>query len=220
MSSNIDPRKQRILDAYGKEPETLDELARCVIKTVETQPSGRGKNVKLCKVVGFAWNLTFGDVSNSHSCPMNGVTNWCNRDKSCPSNYPGWNGRVWIRYAEEPASFSNGPLSVTLTHTGTGGGGSYNGVWKSVSTARWNRYGFKSPKNAYPEIACYSWDYRIYASDWPLIGLEIEKQQLFDKLVGNVFRHDHTFLWEDPETKIADAAFIAECAILRAKETA
>lgn len=32
--------------------------------------------------------------SNSHNCPINGVTNWENRDNDKPTYYPGWIGRI------------------------------------------------------------------------------------------------------------------------------
>jgi hypothetical protein len=38
-------------------------------------------------------NLTFSEsVSNSHNCPINGITNW-HRNKDLPLGYPGWYGR-------------------------------------------------------------------------------------------------------------------------------
>jgi hypothetical protein len=33
-------------------------------------------------------------VSNSYSCPINGVTNYCERDRNKPTGYPGWAGRM------------------------------------------------------------------------------------------------------------------------------
>lgn len=36
--------------------------------------------------------FSFGNVTNSHNCPINGVTNWGNDDKTKPSSYLGWAG--------------------------------------------------------------------------------------------------------------------------------
>jgi hypothetical protein len=56
------PRKEHILKTYGREPETMDELARCVIHMINSQENGdvferrkRGEK-KLYKVAGFAWD--------------------------------------------------------------------------------------------------------------------------------------------------------------------
>jgi hypothetical protein len=33
-------------------------------------------------------------VSNSHGCPINGVTNWGGTIEGAPRNYPGWQGQI------------------------------------------------------------------------------------------------------------------------------
>lgn len=214
VRSKMDARKQRVLQAYGHEPKTMDELAWAVIKTIESVRTDQYNGQNLCKVVGFAWNMGYGDVRNSHSAPMNGKQNWSARDKDIPTSYPGWNGRVWIRYKDRNTSGSSEAFRSTLTYPGTGGGGAYGGIWETLCTERWNRYKFSAEKDAYPEVKCFSWDYRIYESDWPLLQEDMEKQRMFDKLAGNVFSHNHNFRWEDPETKMADQAFLAECAMI------
>ena len=217
----MDPRKKRVLDAYGREPENLDELAQAIIKTIDTTNSGWYDSKELCKVVGFSWNISYGAASNLHSAPMNGKQNWSRRDKNLPTSYPGWTGRVWIRYSDRLHSGSSRAFGNTLTYPGTGGGGGYDGPWESISNARWRRYGRRSVKDFYPEIDCYSWDYRFYLSDWPALQNEIKKQQVYNKLAGIIDSNPmHRFLWEDTEVKIADAAFMAECAIEKSKETA
>ena len=86
-------RQQHIVDIYGKEPETLDELAQACIAVI----SHHGAPVK-----GFAWNIHFDKtVSNSHHAPLDYKTNWCGRDKTAPRTHPGFYGRVWIRYEEK-----------------------------------------------------------------------------------------------------------------------
>jgi hypothetical protein len=105
-----------------------------------------------------------------------------------------------------------------LSYPGTGGVGGYNGPWEAVSVARWKRHGYSKTKKTYPKINCYSWNYKIFLSDWPGLQTGIEQQRIVDKLAGVVTRAgiQHRFLWEDPITKAADAAFIAECAIAKA----
>lgn len=85
-------------------------------------------------------------VSNTHSCPHNGVTNFmC--DPTKPKGYPGWQGRiegVLDRVKEKGDYPSSGLLNFIGIHTGTGGGGN----------------------------KCWGYDVRIFLADWP--GLQQE----------------------------------------------
>lgn len=211
----MDKRKQYVLDTYGQEPSTLDQLAECVIAVIESQKNWGHNNCKPAsryQVAGFAWNISFGMVSNSHSCPVDGVTNWGRREPNTPVAYYGWNGRVWIRYKSAARGFGHDPFSATLTHTGTGGGGSYSGPFSAISLARFRRYGHMPPQNAYPEVHCYSWDYRIFLDDWPGLKDHIEKEKIIAALSGVSYRpRPHKFNWIDPATAEADEAFIKEC---------
>ena len=98
-------------------------------------------------------------VSNSHSCPHNGVQNWGGdvklKDGSpAPRGYPGWSGRIGGTLKRNKGRMSSYPATNILKliglHTGTGGGG--NNSW--------------------------GYDCRIYLADWP--GLS--NQLVFDKL--------------------------------------
>jgi hypothetical protein len=81
------------------------------------------------KLVEFTeFRLQYSDsVSNSHSCPVDGVTNWGGRVEGAPRGYPGWSGRAdWI--SEWPHKLgghypSGQLLKGSRIHTGTGGGG-------------------------------------------------------------------------------------------------
>lgn len=73
--------------------------------------------------------LTYSDhVSNSHSCPRNGVTNWGGDKKlkdgtPAPRGYPGFSGSIGLHMPVEPLSFASNVFEGTGIHTGTGGGG-------------------------------------------------------------------------------------------------
>jgi hypothetical protein len=188
----------------------MNELAQCVIEVINQHRcyTYQGKTLKEMptpEVVGFAWDVRHGIVSNSHSAPQSGVRNW-GSDPTKPMGYPGWGGRVWIRYRKETPKFGNESFLSTLTYTGSGGFGSYDGPWAEISTAQ-----FKNClKFSYPEPQVYSWDYRFYDSDWPLLTTNLEKQALFDtirdsKLSG--FR-PHRFSWTDPQTLSEDQAYL------------
>lgn len=186
--------KSNILKIFKKEPETLNELAQCVIAVIEKN------NVK---VLGFQWDIKFGDVPNTHHSPVGFPLNW-GRERDKPLHYPGWRGRVWIRYDTHlrPRSFGSDPFRETLTHTGTGGYGSYDGPWNEILNS------------SVPKIYTYSWDYLFFQSDWP----ELERQeQLICALHGEPYIGKHFFSWTDPETKRKDEELIQECNNLKVR---
>lgn len=126
----------------------------------------------------LAWNDS---VSNSHSCPVGGVTNFgqsYNRQqgKNLPEGYPGWQGRVewivaWPR--EWDGVYLGGDLFSRGTfqsgrqraHTGTGGGGGM----------RW------SEKHGC-HVMSHGYDFRIFAADWPGLTRYREKQAMWKTL--------------------------------------
>lgn len=207
------PIKENILRVFGRDPETLDELAECVIAVINSQPNqGWGEKKRRTavnhRVAGFAWDITYSDrVSNSHSSSEGLPQNFTGRE-GVPRHYPGFLGRVWIRYADAPNTWGSEPLEKTLTHTGTGGAGAYGGPWAAVASARWQTYGHKRGADLYPEIHCYSWDYRFYLADWPSIARWVEKQQIWSELSGKPWQTNHKFNWTDPEVLAADTDFI------------
>lgn len=220
---HYDP-KADILKIFGKEPETLNEVAQCVIATVNSKKDRKGRTVKLS---GFSWDVSHSDsVSCSHYSPIGYPRNWGGMQKGedgecLPRGYPGFEGRIWIRYAEDFDNFGY-DLSGTLSHTGTGGSGSYNGPWATIATAWFKKYGYKRKEANYSEPSLYSWDFRFFDSDWPKIAEmtaahydEWRKECFFHKLQGAgewqlptrpVLKH--RFLWEDSEMKAADTEFI------------
>ena len=221
------PNKLYAQAIYGSEPTTMDELGPAIIQILNQHSEIRisGKNrieSPKTRCVGLSWDLTHHDhVSNSHSGPEGFPQNFM-RKEGVPTGYPGWSGRVWVRYVRQDGySFGSDPFRRALFHTGTGGGGSYNGPWEQVSHLRYKRYGHQRGANMYPEICCFSWDCRMYDSDWPditanLLG-QYEKECMWatlnDKPLPSPLKH--RFLWEDPDTKAADLAFIQECSTIK-----
>jgi len=218
------PKKKHIIDVYGKEPETLDELAQCVIAVIEAEKNTdnwprKNSRTKNFKVDGFAWDIHWIDrVPNTHSSPINGIQNW-EKEPNKPFGYPGWTGRVWIRYKEEPVGFGSDAFARTLTYTGTGGAGGYQGPWEEIGAARFKRFERSLTKAHYSRIPSYSWDYRIYQSDWPIIDEKIRQDLMFHKLADTQMPAiRHKFLWQDPAMVISDTEFMAESAIIEAKK--
>lgn len=209
MIDYLKSNKAHALEIYGHEPKTFDELAECVIAVANTHKnrtiSRRGvlTESEAAKVVGLSWNIQYSpQVSTSHSSPMVG--------KNDKDYAPGMLGRVWIRYASDYGySFGSDPLRRTLTYTGTGGIGGYSGPFEPIMNARYKRYGhFNKSEHKFPPVMAYSWDYRIYLSDWPLLEEFIGAQETWCILKNKQFSFKHEFLWQDPDTLAADTAFM------------
>lgn len=102
------------------------------------------------------WNSS---VSNSHSCPKGGVTNWGGREKFAdgapkPNGYPGWQGYIrgsLKRLKKHNGSYpASGFFKLVGIHTGTGGGGN-------------ERFG---------------WDVKVFAEEWPGPAAELTFKKL------------------------------------------
>lgn len=134
--------------------------------------------------------LTWNDsVSNSHSCPHNGVTNFnqsYNRQqgKNLPEGYPGWQGRVewivawpkeWDGYYLGGDLFSRGTFQSgrQRAHTGSGGGG-----------------GMRYSEKHGCDIMSFGYELRIYAADWPGMARYYEKQRVWKMLTTKELAYD------------------------------
>ncbi len=87
-------------------------------------------------------------VSNSHSCPRGGTTNWGSKDGR-PTGYPGWHGNIEFQVSHD-IGFGSDVFRGLGINTGTGGGTSNN------------RYGF---------------EVKFFAADWPGIYNPLLKQK-------------------------------------------
>ncbi len=184
MSSQLN----NIIKIYGRQPTDLDDLAACIIKVIESQPNtwfGCKKKVSNFRVAGLAWNI-------SHKLRISGKQEFT--------------GRVWIRYADKILGFGSDPFDKTMTRTGTGGGGSYNGPWD----ATYKQY-YRLPRSVcrtIPEPFLYSWDYSIDLDNFPALTEWVEAEKLFCTLAGQKFVLHHQFNWTDPAFDEADKAFL------------
>jgi hypothetical protein len=194
MRNHRAEQKQHFDQLFGK-PATLDELAQTVIRAVDHRFAKLGHRNR---VVGFAWDMRYGNISTSHCAPICDESNFTN-----PTTHPGWSGRLWIRYAEpNQLSFGSDLLDGAFTYTGTGGFGSYNGPWEDVSMTQ-------IFCNYYPQPQIYSWDYRFFASDWPELERNCEKQAIWSSLSNKPAPFTtHRFEWHDPLTHSRDQQFL------------
>lgn len=206
MMKELHPKQLHIIDIWGKEPTTMDEFAEACIKVVNnTKVLARFNNKPFTpKLTGFAWDIKYKkQISNTHHAPLNGVTNWhCHDDK--PKNYPGFYGRVWIRLDKDYDCWSSELLDATLTHTGSGGGGAYDGIWQTAAAMFYKKYGYKNTRR-FKRPQVYSYDYRFFVEDHPWL----EKYINWEILKGNNPESlTHVFQWTDEETLEHDRKLI------------
>lgn len=186
----------------------MSDLGHCIIAVLNQQPASRNGRRRV-KVAGLKWSVRHNhSVSNSHDAPINGVTNWSRKD-GFPKGYPGWYGRVWVRYAEPIDCFGSDPWQNTLTYPGTGGFGDYDGPFEAI----YNAYLLEDPikrrsRKGFPEPQIYSWDWRFFDEDWP----DLQKCHLLDIVRDGAAASSNEFSWMDPEIEQADDEFLARVA--------
>lgn len=213
--TTLHPQQQHLVDAFGKMPKTLDEAAECVISVINQH----------VPIIGFQWDIDYSScVSNSHRAPIGCARNF-NRDPNLPTGYPGFEGRVWVRFAnKEYTGFASDAFANTLTYTGTGSAGAYNGPWSAVTVA-YNLLRMKMRGEAIPpRPVLFSWDYRFYLSDFlglpesmqqpaaehAAVNEQIAQENVWRILQDlspqplNRLRLNHRFLWEHESVKQAD----------------
>ena len=149
--------------------------------------SGRGKNaivVPMPRLLKITHGLRWSDmVSNSHSCPVGGVTCWSSREAEDgrPRGYPGWHGQIsWlVEWPKELDSyylgsdlFSQGTFRSgrQRAHTGTGGGAGGH---------------FNQEFNTWCQRPGY--DFKIFASDWPGMARHYQKRKMWQTLSEREF---------------------------------
>jgi hypothetical protein len=102
-------------------------------------------------------------LSNTHSCPDDGVTNWGGMDKNAPRGYIGWRCRTGGTLQRNAKHMAEYPYKMSLDlvgiKTGTGGGGNEN----------------------------WSYDASIFLADWPGLNdvvIAMERDRIIAKLKG------------------------------------
>lgn len=200
-SKIIHPKQKHIIDIYGREPATLDEVAEAVLAVMQHSTEGN--------IAGLSWNVLYSSsVSNTHSCPIDGVKNWSRL--LGPIGYPGWTGRVWIRYHRRLKNFGSDGFFQTLTYTGTGGWGNYDGPWRylldKVLHCQQNQI---MPAIEIPDVITYSYDFHFFLDDWPQLVQYVERQAILALLADQYPSYGiHKFHWEDPKVSKLDRKFI------------
>lgn len=182
----------------GQTIKTLDELARMVIKTIKSN------NDTLC---GFSWDIRYAKhIYTWHCAPIVEREQRIHDPSRGDKYYPGFSGRVWIRFGERPIPWAFDTFKYTLTYPGTGGFGAYDGPWQSISTFYYRN---KLQEKQVPKLNLYSWDYRFFLDDFPDLD-EVKHQRLIAILKNERFTMSHHFLWEDPDMLAYDQQLIGQ----------
>lgn len=118
---------------------------RSIINWIETNPSWLINNAKrnhlfkpIFTSLQFNINITYltlsysTRVSNSHSCPRNGVPNWGRHNNNIPNGYPGWEGLIEFQTSNYITTFGGDIFKNTGIHIGTGGARRNGGFGFSV----------------------------------------------------------------------------------------
>jgi len=195
--------KKRQVELFGKDPETLDEL----FDMVKVVINDNLKEIGELRVTGLGLRLIENSsVSVWHDAPIGCKTNWGGRDKNAPRYYEGYTGRIWLRVNDKYSAWTNDLFRGSATHTGTGGGGSYDGQWNKI-----NILFFKAPKRLKkkfidPQITSY--DCKVFLQDFPILQEKVEKEKVWDTLKNN--KEEKTYFekwWNDPEQIELDKEF-------------
>lgn len=149
--------------------------------------SGRGKNAVIVpkpRVLKITHQLRWNNmVSNSHACPVGGVTCWSSREAQDgrPQGYPGWQGSIeWL--VEWPQELDSIYLSSDLFSCGTFRSGRQRAHTGSGSGAGGH---FNREFNTWCQRPGYS--FSIFASDWPGMARYYEKRQMWKTLSDKEF---------------------------------
>ena len=107
-------------------------------------------------------SVSFGNVSNSHGCPLDGVENWSNTHKDRPTSYLGWSGNIHMKANKANAG---------------------NSISDGIGNTLFNRYGGRGFRGFHTSCGCggqfndYAMDIGFYffLSDFPLLAAKHEE---------------------------------------------
>lgn len=196
---------------YG-EPADLEQLFEWVMTVMNTGlPEG-------VRIAGFSWNIVYSEcVSNTHYCPVSGYTNFRQSrfdesGKPLAIGYPGFKGRVWIRYNKKFSESGATIVKKSFTYPGTGGIGSYDGPWDYTANIYYSNKEKLRLHYEFTQPQLYGYNYRFFLSDFPLIEQKISKEKFMHHLKhGDVLFRPPRLISEytDDATKAHDDSLLS-----------
>lgn len=193
----------------------MDILNQNILFEIEKGMKLARKQDRDLKLLGVAWNYRYSDmVSNTHSCPRNGETNWGGRKENAPRGYPGYLGRLWVRYNKSPKMSGSGPFEFREcgVNIGTGGAGGYDGPWECVGTAQYKIDIAKKKNRRFRDLHLYSWGSEVFLDDLTDLTKEFIDTWRIERALMNESTSlpDLRFEWTDPETEEKDLVLLQE----------
>jgi hypothetical protein len=176
---------------------SIDEMCEFIRSTTANNCYNSIRDGRRLLLTGLALSMQWSDrVSNSHSCPINGTTNW-DCDDTLPTGYPGFNGRIALRFDRSPTGFSTDVLHGSCAHGGSGGWRPSVKVWKDVS----RRATDANLPGHYTE-----YELRIYVEDFPKLARHMEQLKTMHLLQfpDKPFLLLRDYVWIDPLQQALD----------------
>lgn len=160
----------------------------------------------LSHLVGISFKVSKGNIGATHNAPVGERTGWGKNMKT----FPGWRGRIWLRFYREPkgdSMMSHDYFSRTLTHAGSGGGGDYDSPWKRTNEIWHRRFWSTESRDYIHKLAndsgylhrpnLWGWTFHFYEQDWPDFARAMEKKKLLATIKGDYDkRQELVYHWE------------------------
>lgn len=170
---------------------SLDELAEHTIETIKQNIGHHSYSADSSQgnqLLGFFWYIrSFHNISNHSYAPVGHSTNPGGRDLNMPTGFPGWYGKMTLRFRHKVWLWGSNMMNNTLIHTST-----------SDRTIKRFPDKTKNKKDENYEIEFYNWKINFFNSDFPNLDME----QAFAKLKGETITA-HAYDWGNIRNMIA-----------------
>lgn len=210
-------RYDRLLSEYAKPIKSMHDLMQFCIFIINQECAEYNT-----RVAGLHIDTLYKTrVSNTHSCPIIGSTNF-HQSATRANGYPGFSGRIWLRFASNldlkkatnmrrVSSFSMNTRS-TILHTGTGGYGTYdNEAWEELFYA--HRCEKTDDFYFYPlsyDVKFFMHDILYLFPDYINVLLDHDEKNAIFKLLSNDIQPPSPLIfkyaWDDPNYEKIDAS--------------
>lgn len=182
---------QHLLDIYGKEPATLDELGDAVVAVANTFLSS---TTDPGRIVGLEWYIQYFDPTNpDRHRPSLDRDRFIHTDISW-INRQCWQGTIWIRYSGYVTNLLNAfdNTSTYVSKTETPYTPDYSGPdW----FYRYKNFIYVLLDGAETKCSLMStvWHYMIYVEDWPLLQKKVLEEKTWHILGNKSYSDIHTY---------------------------
>lgn len=159
-AAEIESKKDFILNEPRLTATSIEDFRQKAFDAISILNEGNPDKLLLLDFSG----VRFGDVSNTHSSPIDGVSNFSQKDDK-PKHYKGWNGEITIVFSDDRNTGKNRDRVENLIKYFPGintGSGSYRG---------------KTFLGVEGYVLQYS--LRLYLDDFPLIKEKYEQYETF-----------------------------------------